>query len=109
MFKIAPAPEFTHKVPVLVPVDGGHREEVLSVRYRVIPSEQMEAFDGRNTEEFKVYLRSIVVSLNDLVDAADKPVAYTDQVREVVFDLPYARLAIARAYSAALTKARLGN
>ena len=109
MFKLNPSPEFTHKVAIVVPVDGGHREDMLTVRYRVLASSEAEAFSMQSTEEFKAYLRAIIVALDDLGDAEGKPLPYSDQVREAVLDLPYARIGLARGYSAALTKAKLGN
>lgn len=109
MFKIIDRPEFTHTVPVMVPSDGGHREESLKTRYRVLSNDQAESFQLNTTEGLMGFLKETIVSLDDLVDAAGKPVAYSLDVRDQVLGLPYARLALLRGYMTAVTKARVGN
>ena len=109
MFKIAANPEFSHTVPILVPTDGGHREESLRARFRVIGSEALDSFQLTSTGEVLTFLREVLVSLDDLADAAGNPVPYNDEVRDQVLQLPYVRLALVRSYMSAITKAKAGN
>ena len=109
MFKICEKPEFTHKVTVLVPVDGGHKEEAFSARFQVLPSDKTESFNLQNTDELKGFLREALVGMEDLANADGMPLAYNDEVREAVLDLPYARLGLLRTYMTAISKARMGN
>ncbi|MDZ4136033.1 MAG: hypothetical protein U1D06_10655 [Paracoccaceae bacterium] len=106
MFKLVARPEFTHTVAVMVPIDGGHREESFTARFRLTEDEdaRVDTFDGTVT-----WLREIIISLGDLVDEAGKAIPYSDEVRDRVLALPYARIALARTYFAAVGKARLGN
>lgn len=109
MFKIAESPEFTHTVPVMVPVDGGHREDTLTVRYRVLPIERADDFDlntGQGTVDF---LKAVVAEVGDVVGPDDKPLPWNDRLRDQLFGLYYVRLALVNAYLKAVMKARMGN
>lgn len=109
MFRIVERPEFTHEVPVQVPVDGGWKTEKLKARFRILPDEELDTGDLTQVEASKEYLRRIIVRLEDLADEAGQPLDYSDEVRERVLALPYARLALMRAFSLAQVKAREGN
>ncbi|PWE29965.1 hypothetical protein DDZ14_16110 [Maritimibacter sp. 55A14] len=109
MFKVTETPEFTHKVPVMVPVDGGHREESFDVRYRVIDGDVDEQFDLQDPEGLKAFLRAAIVRIGDIVDDNDKPLSWNDALRDRILGLPYARIALLRGYMTAITKARTGN
>lgn len=108
MFKIIDNPEFTHEVPVMVPTDGGHAEQRMKVRFRVIEEDEI-ALDVSVADGTKAFLRRAVVTIEDLVDPADRPVPWSDAVRDRLLQLPYVRMALLRAYNAAVTKARAGN
>ncbi len=109
MFRIVENPEFTHTVPVAVPADGGHREETMRVRYRVIGDDLAESFDLQDPTGVKEFLRAVIVRIDDLVGGDGKPLEWSTELREVVLGLPYARLALLRGYLSAVVKARLGN
>lgn len=109
MFRIVENPEFTHTVPVPVPSDGGHREETMRVRYRVISDELADSFDLQEPAGVKDFLRAVIVRIDDLVGGDNKPLEWSADLREVVFGLPYARLALLRGYMTAVVKTRLGN
>lgn len=106
MFNITAQPEFSHVVAVLVPCDGGHREETLRARFRVVSTDET---DTSTMEGIEAFLKSVIVSLDELVDGGGEPVLYNNAVRDQVLALPYARLALLRAYMTAITKAKLGN
>lgn len=109
MFIITDEPTFRHDVKVKVPCDGGHREETISATFRVVSDEETDSHDLYARESSTAWLRRIIVKLDGLVDLEKKPVPYSDAVRDHVLSLPYARLALAQAYLAAVTKAREGN
>ena len=80
MFKMVENPEFTHDVPVMVPIDNGHREEKFRARFRAIPEALAnELIEG---EDAKPFLRRIVVEIMDVVDEADQKVPYTEAMLE---------------------------
>lgn len=108
-FKIAKNPEFTHKVPVQVPVDGGHKEEVLKCRFRVVAAETLALHDLMTAEGTESYLRAICVRFEDVVDEDGQPVEHSDGLTDQLLALPFVRLALVRAYTAAMAKGRLGN
>ncbi len=109
MFRIVENPEFTHTVPVAVPSDGGHREETMRVRFRVIADELADSFDLQDPVGVKDFLRAVIVRIDDLVGGDNKPLDWSVDLRELVLGLPYARLALLRGYMTAVVKTRLGN
>lgn len=109
MFKLASDPQFTHTVPVLVPTDGGHREESIRARFRALGLDRIEELLKDNKKGVSAVLQAAIVALEDLVDEANQPVPYSDAVRDQLLNTPYARDALFRAYTAALAKARSGN
>lgn len=107
MFKVTNDPRFTHEVPIRVPVDGGYVDQSLQVTFRVLPIDQLSS-DG-STEGQKEDLRRLIAKLDDLVDDNDKPVTYSDAIRDQLIELPYVRVAMIRAYTQAVTKTKEGN
>ena len=110
MFKIAEERTFTHRVRVQVPVDGGHREEPFKVTYRVIEQAKVDDFDLAKTEDQDDFMRSVIVGMDDLADANGQPLPYSDDVRDQVIRIPYARLPLIRGYFEGIGRgARKGN
>lgn len=109
MFKIIDNPEFTHEVKVMVPVDGGHEEQTFRARFRLVDEGEVDPLKARTAEEFVAFLKRAIVGLEDLVDAAGKPLPYSDALRDRLIALPFIRVALTRTYLAAVTKAREGN
>jgi hypothetical protein len=109
MLRISKSPEFTHKVTVLVPVDGGHDEQTFKARFKVMSTEESSRYDLQSSEGIQEFLNVAVVGLYDLVDVHDKPLVFNDELKASVLGLPYLRLALLRAYMDAVTKAKVGN
>lgn len=109
MFKIVEKPEFTHPVAVMVPVDGGHREETFKARFKVLSSDQEDAFDVTTSEGMKEYLRHIWVGFEDVADEAGNGLTWNDETRDRMLSTSYIRLALLRTYTAALVKVKAGN
>jgi hypothetical protein len=109
MFKIAKSPEFTHKVAIQVPVDGGHQEQTLKCRFRVVSAETLALHDLMTAEGTESYLRAICVRFEDVVDDDGQPVEHSDELTNQLLGIPFVRLALIRAYTAAMAKAKLGN
>lgn len=109
MFKIISNPEFIHEVKVMVPVDGGHEEQVFKARFRVLSDDQMEGYDTSTTEGLKDFLRLAWVGASDLVGEGKEPAEFNDQVKEQMLGWTFCRIALLRTYTAAMVKARAGN
>lgn len=109
MFKIVENPEFTHTVPVMVPVDGGYDKQTLKCRYRVLPADELTRHDTMSPEGTEVYLRAIVVRFEDVVDDAGNHLPHSDALMTKLLQVAYVRQAVMRAYTEAMSKARLGN
>lgn len=109
MFKIVKNPEFTHTVPVLVPVDGGHSEQSMKVRFRVVPQDELMNHNLGTADGTESYCRAICVGFADIVGEDDQPIPPSDEVNNILFRQPYVQIALIRAYTQAMSKARLGN
>ncbi|MFT5614574.1 MAG: hypothetical protein ACI8Q6_001854 [Granulosicoccus sp.] len=82
-----PHPEFTHTVHVNCPVDGGHKEQTFKAKFKVASDDEAEGVRFHEVDAVKTYLRTIVVSMDELADDQDKPVTYNDEVREQMLAL----------------------
>lgn len=109
MFKLITERTFKHRIRVQVPVDGGHREESFKATYRVMEQSEAESFDLSKTDEITDFLRTAIVSLDEIADANGDPLPYNDDVRDAVLNIPYTRLALVRGYFDGIGKSRKGN
>lgn len=110
MFIIETEPTFTHEVKVLVPVDGGYRQDTFKARYRVMPTEDADKYDLFKEDQSKAFLRAVVIGLEDIVDDQRKPVPYSDTLRDRLLGWPHTRRALAATYFEAIKgTARQGN
>lgn len=107
--KLAANPTFKHKVRASVPIDGGFRDETFEATFNVLSPDKMEEFDlttGSGTTEF---LKAAIVSLGDLAGEDGLTLPYSDEVRDQVLALPYARTALIVAYGKGVAGAKSGN
>lgn len=102
MFRVDPNPQFTHEVKISVPVNGGFAPQSFKATFRVLDAGEAAAFDLTDADGSTDFLRRVLVSLDDIVDANDAQVPYNDQLRDQLLGLPYVRLALARTYFDAL-------
>lgn len=107
MFKVSPNPTFTHEVTVTHPVNDGFSTSKFKATFRVVDVEQLRDSDTLDGQQD--LLRKIVVGMDDLVGEDDKPLTYTDELRDQLIAVPYIRAALVQTYLAAVTGARRGN
>lgn len=107
MFKIAKNPEFTHEVPVLVPCDGGHVEQSLKVRFRALDVDEANSLLNEAGQE--AYLRAICVRFEDVVDEDGTAIPPSHELTNTLLAKAFVRVALFRAYSLAMAKAKQGN
>lgn len=105
MFKIDPTPEFSHKVKVRVPVDGGFADQEFTARFRVMPWSEVNATDADPAGQ----LRRIWIGWDGIVDDAGEAVPFSDAARDQLIDLLYVRTAVLETYASAMTGAKRGN
>ena len=104
--KISARPTWRHKLTAKVPIDGGFRDEVFHVRFQLASNPEADLSSDAMKDDF---LRDIVVSIDDLVDEQGKTLDWSDEVRDGVFALPYARMAILNGYFNATVSGKMGN
>lgn len=109
MFKLSAEPTFRHKVRARVPVNGGHQDETFEVTYRALTIEQMSKYDLTEASDVSEFLRAAIAELHDIADAQGNPLEYSDEVRDQVLNLPWARAAIVAGYFEGVAGARKGN
>jgi len=110
MFKIEKDPQFTHEVKVMTPVDGGHQADTFKATFRLLPADKVEKHNlvggGQGTVEF---LKEAVIGLDGIMDDEEKPIPFSDALRDKVLAIYGARLALFDTYIRAVTKAAAGN
>lgn len=108
-FKIVRNPTFIHKVPVLVPVDGGHEEQSLKVQFRVVPQDELMDHNLATAGGTETYCRAIVSDFADVTGEDGEPLPMSDAIRNQLFRTPYVQIALIRSYTAAMAGAKTGN
>lgn len=109
MFKVVSERTFTARLRAQVPVDGGTREEPFKATFRVLGNERVEDFDLESKSGTDEFLRAVIVELHELADAEGHPLAYSDDVRDQIINIPYARTALIRGYFDNISRGRRGN
>lgn len=107
MFNITDTLKFTHKVPVFVPVDGGHIEQSLTVTYQIGPDAGDTAPDPA-ADGLTAFLKEIVVNIGGVMEDG-KELPWSDALRDRLLGWPIIRSALYRGYLSAITKAKAGN
>lgn len=102
MFALLKNPTFKTTARIIVPTDSGDVEQTLGVRFRLTAEEatQMDVTE---------FLRDAILSMDDIVDDAGKPLPYDAALRDQMIAVPFVRVGLLRAYWAAMSKAKLGN
>lgn len=110
MFKVVQNRTFTTKVSVMVPVDGGHDLQTFDCKFLVVPADEAEKHDLRTGEGTKEVLKLAVVGFgDDLIGEDEKPLPFSDKLRDALINDYPTRQGLIGAYLAAVTKARSGN
>ena len=103
-------PTFTHNVEVRRPVDGGFKDESLTVRFLALPVDRLEEFNLFTTDGTTDYLKTIVVGWgDDYLGDDDKPIPFSDAERDELINDPPVRRALVETYAKALSGAKAGN
>lgn len=100
---------FRREITAMSPVDGGFKEEKFHATFRVLDGDKAAEYDRATIVGTRDFLKQVTVRLDDLVDANDKPVPYSDEVRDQVIVMPWVALALVREYFASVGKAAEGN
>ena len=109
MFKLLQSPEFTHTVKVQTPVNGGHELQTFQARFRVISITDSDQHNTLTSEGTKAYLREIFVGWDGVTDDEGEPVAFNDESRDRMIDVPFVRVALLETYNSAMMGAKRGN
>ena len=109
MFKIDQTPTYTHRVEIKVPANGGHELQDMQVTFRVLPDEEIEAFDMRTSRGEREFLAAAVVGFDDVEDEKGAALPFSDALRDRLVGLAYVRVAMINAYYAALMGKRVKN
>jgi hypothetical protein len=107
MFKVISEPTFTIPVTVCVPVDGGHKDQDLKVKFRVVDVDELGEAGGLEGQQ--KLLKRVVCGFEEVVDDNDQPLSYSDELRDQLIAVPYVRAAMLQTYLAAIAKTRVGN
>lgn len=109
MFVVSEKPTFTHDVEVRVPTDGGFTDQKFKATFEVMPTETFAEYNMSDAASSTEFLRAVVKHMDELVDRDERPVPYSDTMRDRLLNVPYLRSALARTYFKAVGGATLGN
>lgn len=109
MFKINETPTFTHPVKIQVPADEGHREDTIRVSFKALADDELAMFNTATLGGQKDLLRTVIVSLRDIVDEDDKEIEFSPALLEQLLGKSWARMALLQTYSRALVQTAKGN
>ena len=107
MFKIADRIEFSRRVPIRVPTDGGFEEQSLEVRFRYLSEEERKRIAEKDADAG--FLREAIVHIGDVVDEDGKELPYNDRLRDRLLDLPFVLGPLMEAYVEAALGERAKN
>lgn len=120
MFVLADVYEFDWPVTVKVPVDGGVDEQVCTLRYRPLPTDEADALakqiaklpaKDREAKQDELLLRTVVGWGRDIVGPDKKPIPYSVETLKAALRWPFFKIAAYDGYTLAVTGqgARVGN
>lgn len=110
MFKITTAHTFTHTVKVQTPIDDDEfRTDTFKARFKMLPSDEAEAFDLSTLEGSKDFVRAVVLSTEDVIGENEKLIPHTPELLEQLISIYVVRMELVNTYFRAVTKAQLGN
>lgn len=106
MFNIDAEPTFWAPVTVRTP-DG--EPETFRARYRAIGIARFNALDLSDPDDVRAFISETVCDLDEIEDAAGKPLAWSEDLRDRLADMPLVRAALVRGYLEAISEAARGN
>ena len=109
MLKISSNPTFQRTIKARVPVDGGYSEDSFKVTFKVLSTDEINAFDLSTETGTREFLTAAIESLDDIAGEDGKPLPYSDGLRDQVLGLPYLRTAMITEYFKSVSGAPEGN
>lgn len=109
MFNVVTTPKFSRTVTVKVPDGDGHSEQTFKAYFKVVKDDELQGLSWFETDHVKDVLRKVLMSADDLVGDDNKPVPFSDDVREGLLSLPYVRVALLKTYTLAQIQDAAGN
>ena len=109
MLKISSNPTFQRTITAKVPVDGGYREDSFKVTFKMLSTDEINKFDLASEAGTRQLLTAVIENLDDIAGENDKPLPYSDDLRDKVLGLPYLRTALVTEYFKSISGATEGN
>ena len=109
MFKLDANRTFARDVIVMVPIDGGFREETLKTLYNYVDVETQDAFDFNDRKSTTAFLEMAVNRFDGVITDNDQPVPDSAELRRQLFGMHYVRVALIKTFLDAVTKVKVGN
>lgn len=101
-FKLLKNRTFTTKATFSVPTDGGHEEQDITVRFRVLSDAEAEL-------PVVEFLATAIVHVDGVQDDDGEIVLSSPNLIAELVAIPFARVGLMKAYWQALAGARAGN
>jgi hypothetical protein len=91
---------FRCAVTIYEPVDNGHSESKVQVRFKVIAQSRIDAVINNDLDEDEDILQEVLVGWdeNAFQDESGAPLLYNDENKKLVLDVPYVRTSLMKEY-----------
>ncbi len=109
MFKLDANRTFARDVIVMVPIDGGFREETLKTVFIYRDVDYQGKFDLSKRDETTAFLEDIVNRFEGVVDDAGQPLMHGPELRRQLFAMHFVRQALISSYAKAVSQVAEGN
>jgi hypothetical protein len=109
MFKLDPNPLFGAVVKVRTPSNGGAREECFKAEFRALTISEFNQYNLATPEGARDFLVDVIETVADIEDAGGKPLAYSEDLRDQLIDMPHVRGALINSYLKEIGEAARGN
>ncbi|TAL50035.1 MAG: hypothetical protein EPN89_05380 [Methylovulum sp.] len=96
--------QFRCDVIVSVPVDKGHSDQKITVKFKVLPQSRIQQVIDDELNDGEDILDEVLVGWDDgaFKDDDDAPLLYNDDNKKLILDVPYVRSALIKAYFKAI-------
>jgi len=107
MFKLNTHPTFEATVKVRVP--GADEDQDFTGRFVALPIDEFNAFDMNTDEGTRTFLERAFFGASEIVDDTGAELPFDDGLKAALIGTMHTRMALVRAYVAAVEKAARGN
>jgi len=109
MFNIDARPTFTRTVEVQVPSGDGFEKQTFIATFAALETDEIDAFDLFTNAGTDAFLRSVVVSLDDIAGNDGALIPYSEELLDRMLKKQCVRIGLYRSYAVSISGEAAGN